>query len=272
MHRTIYVLLLFLFLLGCGDESKEYTKENHEKKANEQEEKEELDDENEEQKIEDEKPSGPTLESIFFNQIEVVDGQPTIVNPENRLALVNKEFALPNDYKPEDLVRPDVRFVFGDEDVEKSYLREEAATALEEMFQEANQNDIFLFAVSGYRSYKRQAALFQNQVDRVGEEQALLVVAQPGTSEHQTGLAIDISSESAGFGLTEEFGTTTEGKWLMENAHRFGFILRYPEGKENITNYIYEPWHYRYVGKEIATEVYENDWTLEEYFENVQEI
>jgi D-alanyl-D-alanine carboxypeptidase len=97
-------------------------------------------------------------------------------------------------------------------------------------------------------------------------------VAIPGSSEHQSGLAMDIASKSTDLNLTEGFAETIEGKWLAENAHRFGFILRYPKGKEAITNYEYEPWHFRYVGEKAATVIYQHDWTLEEYFKEVKKI
>ncbi|MCQ6276614.1 D-alanyl-D-alanine carboxypeptidase family protein [Bacillus sp. V3B] len=213
-----------------------------------------------------------SLEAAFFNDIVQVDGKNIIQNPTNRMVLVNKEFALPDGYRADDLVRPNVRFSFGDEEDDKSLLRIEAADALEEMFEEAETNGLYLFAVSGYRSYERQKMIFDAQVNQVGYEKAALLVAFPGNSEHQTGLSMDISSESNHFGLTEKFGETAEGKWLMENAHRFGFILRYPSGKEEITGYDYEPWHYRYVGEKEATEIYEKDLTLEEFFHIVEKI
>ena len=219
-------------------------------------------------------PSAPklTLEAVFFNEIAQVDGEKIIQNPENKLTLVNKVFALPEDYIPGDLVRPDVEFSFGNQDIEKSYMRQEAASALENMFADAKSQDIHLFAVSGYRSYQRQDDNFHNKVNKIGEEEAAKIVAYPGNSEHQTGLAMDISSQSANFKLTEQFGETPEGKWLMENAHRFGYILRYPKGLETITGYNYEPWHYRYVGLKAAAEIYKNQLTLEEYFNIVEKI
>lgn len=235
--------------------------------------------------IEEERPPTPTeekisipdepaltLEADFFNQVLEVDGKKLIQNPDNPLILVNKVFSLPQDYVPEDLVRPNVEFSFGDKDVEKSYMRKEAALALEEMFEAAASDGIELFAVSGYRSYERQNNNFQNHINRLGETEAIKVSATPGNSEHQTGLAMDISSQSADFLLTEQFGETEEGKWLMENAHHYGFILRYPKGMESITGYNYEPWHYRYVGVEVANEIHDRQMTLEEYFNTVKKI
>jgi D-alanyl-D-alanine carboxypeptidase len=216
--------------------------------------------------------SGLTLEAAYFNDIVEVNGKKEIANPDNMLALVNKVFQLPGDYEPDDLTRPDVTFAFGDQDIEKSYLRKEAADALEKMFQAAKKDGITLYASSGYRSYDRQEAIFQNEINKVGESKASEVVAVPGNSEHQTGLAMDITSQSVQLALSEEFGETKEGKWLQKNAHKYGFILRYPKGREKITGYDYEPWHFRYVGKKAAKVIYEHGWTLEEYFEHVTKI
>jgi zinc D-Ala-D-Ala carboxypeptidase len=211
------------------------------------------------------------LESHFFNDVKVVDGKQVIQNPANILALVNKEFAL-GEYKPADLVRPDVPFVFGNQELEKAYIREEAARELERMFAAAKSEQIFLTAISGYRSYEYQEMLLNREIEQFGKEKAVMAVAPPGQSEHQSGLAIDISSKSNDFQVNIKFGETKEGKWLAENAYKFGFILRYPEDKVDITKYQYEPWHFRYVGLEAAKVIHENDWTLEEYFKNVQKI
>lgn len=224
------------------------------------------------EKSDDQEESPFTLEADYFNKIKVVDGRNIIQNPMNTVSLVNKEYGLPDGYAPDDLVRPNVAFSFGGQDIEKSYMRKEAAEALEKMFAAAKKEGIILYAVSGYRSYDRQTVLFDAEVKRVGEEKAIQAVAYPGNSEHQTGLAMDISSESSNFLLSDDYGKTAEGKWLRENAHRFGFILRYPEGKEKITGYKYEPWHFRYVGEKSAKDIYENDWTLEEYFQLVKKI
>ena len=213
-----------------------------------------------------------TLEAAYFNVIQHADGKNVIQNPQNTMSLVNKVFGLPDNYIPADLIRPNVPFSFGDAKLEKSLMREEAADALEKMFAGAKSDGIELAAVSGYRSYGRQETLFNAEVNKVGEEKALQAVARPGSSEHQTGLTMDISSKTNNFQLNEQFGSTKEGVWLAHNAHKYGFILRYPRGKEGITGYMYEPWHFRYVGIRAASEIYENDWTLEEYFENVKKI
>ncbi|MEI3604162.1 D-alanyl-D-alanine carboxypeptidase family protein [Pseudogracilibacillus sp. SE30717A] len=187
-----------------------------------------------------------------------------VENPYDILVLVNKNYALPNDFEPQDLVVPDVRFPF-EEDDPKKQLRKEAATALENLFEKADQEGIELFAQSGFRSYDRQEAIFAANVERHGEEHANTYSARAGESEHQTGLVMDVTSQSAQFDLTTDFGKTPEGQWVKEHAHEYGFIIRYPEGKENITKYQYEPWHLRYVGEKAAAEIAAADITLEEY-------
>ncbi|WP_243385120.1 M15 family metallopeptidase [Bacillus kexueae] len=222
----------------------------------------------------EEEPVNPDflLESVYFNEVKEVDGKVTIQNPDNILVLVNKDFYLPSDYIPSDLVRPNIPFSFGDLDIPKSYMRAEAAKAVEQLFEAANKDGIQLFGVSAYRPFEYQLGLFNMEVQDKGEEVAAQAVAQPGQSEHQTGLTIDVTSASVQYAITQQFGETKEGKWLAEHAHEFGFIIRYPSGKEEITKYQYEPWHIRYVGIEVASILYKYEITLEEYFHQVKEI
>lgn len=188
----------------------------------------------------------------------------TIENPYDVLALVNKSYSLPDGYEPFDLVVPDVRFPF-DEDDPKKQLRQIAADALEELFKASDEAGVELYAQSGFRSFERQEAIFATNVERHGEEKANTYSARPGESEHQTGLVMDVTSRAIGFTLEIEFEDTEEGKWVRDNAHKYGFIIRYPEGKESITQYQYEPWHLRYVGIEAATDIYNENLTLEQY-------
>ncbi|TSB44792.1 M15 family metallopeptidase [Alkalicoccobacillus porphyridii] len=220
----------------------------------------------------DEQPHDDTtisLPSEYMNQIEEVDGQAIIQNPDNILAFVNHDYLLPSDYIPDDLVIPDVKFSYGYQDTDKSYMREEAAAALEGLFGAAQEEGIELAAVSGYRSYDRQEELYEQAISRSGPEQEF--VAKPGSSEHQSGLAMDVSSSSVNYGLVQEYENTKEGQWLAEHAHHFGFIIRYQKDKEDITGYGYEPWHIRYVG-ESAIEIYESQLVLEEFFDLVEEV
>ncbi len=191
----------------------------------------------ESQEVNEEVDGNYFLEAEFFNETITVDGQAVIQNPENVMVFVNHDFALPAEYAPEELAIPDVAFPF-DGDLEKKYLRPEAAEALEHLFQAAEADGMELFAISGYRSYDRQVAIYDNAINTHGEDQA--VSAIPGHSEHQTGLAMDVSSRSNDFALTEAFEDTAEGQWLADNAHEHGFIIRYPKGKEEITGYDFE--------------------------------
>jgi len=188
----------------------------------------------------------------------------TVHNPDDLLVLVNKNHALPKGYEPKNLVAPNVRFPFT-EDLPKRYMQKRAADAMELMFKAADKDGLELFGQSGYRSYERQVSVFGNNVKNMGEKKANQVSARPGQSEHQTGLTMDITSANVQFRLDQDFGDTDEGKWVRKHAHKYGFIIRYPEGKEAITKYEYEPWHLRYVGKEAAKAIYEKDITFEEY-------
>ena len=146
-------------------------------------------------------------------------------------------------------------------------MRADAAAALEEMFAACKAEiGVTLKAVSGYRSYQRQATIYQNKLDRVKtKEKADQFVARPGASEHQLALPMDVGQKSDDVNLTSSFGRTKGGKWVAENCWRFGFILRYQEGWEDVTGYEYEPWHVRYVGLENARLIHEADMPLETY-------
>lgn len=189
-------------------------------------------------------------------------------DPFSIAVLINKQFALPEDYEPTDLVYPDVHFTFK-EKIEKRMMRKEAAAALEELFAGAEKDGVYLAGVSAYRSHSTQTALFNRYVEKDGEEKAKTYSAVPGHSEHETGLAIDVSGSDGKCAAESCFGDTKEADWLAEHAAEYGFIIRYPEGKEDITGYKYEPWHLRYVGKEISADIAERGITLEEYYDAV---
>lgn len=202
------------------------------------------------------------LLAVFFSSLGSIHATSgTIVtNPTDISVLINKTYQLPQEYVPENLVTPDVEF-----STDSEQLRFVAADALESMFTEAAHDNIELLAASGYRSYDYQLDLYQGYVDEYGEAYANQISAKAGHSEHQTGLAIDVTSPVVGHSLTKEFGDTDAGEWVRENGSEFGFIIRYPEGKEDITGYTYEPWHLRYVGEDIAQHIMNNNLTLEEY-------
>ncbi|HEY4390257.1 MAG TPA: D-alanyl-D-alanine carboxypeptidase family protein [Paenibacillus sp.] len=199
----------------------------------------------------------------------VVEPDKAAASDVNSVAvLVNKEFGLPDDYNPSDLVYPNVRFTFK-EKIEKRMMRSEAAKALENLFDGAEKDGIYLAGVSGYRSHKTQTSLFNRYVQRDGEEKAKTYSAVPGHSEHETGLAIDVSGSDGKCAAEDCFGDTKEADWLAQHASEYGFIIRYPEGQDSITGYKYEPWHIRYVGVDIASEIADRGITLEEYYGSI---
>lgn len=208
------------------------------------------------------------VEIKIFNSLEDnIDTEDVITNADAYDMVVNKTRNLSSDYIPGDLVPlNDIPTVLKNPEINQ--LREVAYDALKELFIKAEEEKSFkLYARSGYRSYNTQDALYNSYVANHGQLEADTFSAKPGQSEHQSGLSIDITCEAMNFQLEDTFFDTAEGKWVADNAHRFGFIIRYPKGKESITGYQYEPWHLRYVGKTLATEIYESQLTIEEYFE-----
>ncbi len=175
------------------------------------------------------------------------------------LVVVNNYNKLDKNYVPKNLVKVNIPFIDSISE-EEEQLEENVALQLEKLVKMASSEGINYLGTSGYRSYKSQKEIYYNRVKSQGLKKANEYVAKPGTSEHQTGLCIDLTNEDRWF-----VEVTKEAKWLKENAHKFGFILRYPKGKEDITGKKFEPWHIRYVGEDIAKYIYENNLTLEEY-------
>jgi zinc D-Ala-D-Ala carboxypeptidase len=189
--------------------------------------------------------------------------KPAASNDKPAIALVNRSNRLDKNFAPKHLTIPNVKFSsYASADVKK--MDAEAALALEDLFKAAKAAGITLLAVSGYRDYEYQNMLYRNKVTAAGKKEADKYVAQPGASEHQTGLAMDVLSNEYG-SLDEGFANTKAYKWLVENSYKFGFIIRYPKGKEGITGYNYEPWHLRQVGIAAASEITQKHLTLEEY-------
>lgn len=168
----------------------------------------------------------------------------------------------PINYAPADMVAANVRHVFN------PLMRPEAAAAIEKMFAAAEAEGAGAMLVqNSYRSYQSQLSVHQNWVNQLGEAGADAQSARAGYSEHQTGWTADVGAYPSTCSITQCFGDTPQGKWLAANAWRFGFIIRYPEGKQAITGYIYEPWHVRYVGTYLSTEMHNTGvQTLEEFF------
>ena len=181
------------------------------------------------------------------------------------LLLANKYLKLDSSYEPSDLEEIDGKyFIDGNSNVR--LLRKEAKEAFEKLSSDSILNGTPVYGQSGYRSYGRQEELFDIAVENDGYEIAINDTAKPGHSEHQTGLTIDVSSTKSGNML--EFENTKSFDWMVNNAHKYGFILRYPKDKSHITGFVYESWHYRYVGIKVATDMHDNypDLTYEEYF------
>ncbi len=181
-----------------------------------------------------------------------------VSEPNDYTVLVNKYSSLASVYEPVDLVQK------GD----NRYLRQSAYKALDEVNKQMQKEGLHVYLVSAYRGYDRQKTLYDNYAAKDGIENADTYSARPGFSEHQTGLAMDVLNVSSYSGDLEDahFENTAEYKWLTENAYKYGLILRFPKGYEDVTGYMYEPWHWRYVGEDVAAFMHENNiTTLEEY-------
>ncbi len=177
-------------------------------------------------------------------------------NVDGTLYLVNRSHMVSSEYVPE-VRKTDVYGM-------SQSMRDDAATALEEMFAAAAEDGVKLSTVSGYRSYSKQNAIHARKVKTNGQEQADRLSAPPGASEHQLGLAMDVAQRGSSQ-LSSGFAGTKAGQWIDANAYRFGFIVRYQQDTEAITGYAYEPWHIRYVGLEYAKEIYESGEPMETY-------
>ena len=176
--------------------------------------------------------------------------------------LVTRTLTIGPSYVPSDLVS--VPLVQNGQ----QYVSSQILDDLVQMFTDASKAGVNLYLVSGYRSYEDQVSLYNYYCDEFGMEHANAIDAVPGASEHQLGLAVDLGDVDRGCELDTCYSETSSASWLEQNAHKYGFILRYPEGKEDITGVIYSPWHYRYVGQELATLLTTKNQTMEEFFEN----
>ena len=187
----------------------------------------------------------------------------SIDDPNSIWLVVNKTRPLnPENFEPGDLVDVPIPHTWNPR------LRQEAADAVITLFATASaEAGLTLASNSAYRSYDSQVSVYNQDVAANGQAFADTSTARPGTSEHQTGLAIDIGASSGNCSLSTCFGDTAEGQWLAANAWRFGFLLRYPADKTDITGYAFEPWHYRYIGADLSTEMHNTGvGTLEEFF------
>lgn len=194
--------------------------------------------------------------------------QYSLDNPASIWVVANKKRPLqPTSYAPDDLVVPNVP-LRGNITGNEKFMRKEAAAALEALVAAATTQGLRFNLQSGYRSYGFQSSLYNRYVQQQGQAVADTQSARPGHSEHQTGLAVDVGNAGNPECAVEQcFANTSEGKWLAENAYTYGFIIRYPQGKDAVTGYIYEPWHLRYVGTALANEMHATgSTTIEEFF------
>lgn len=186
----------------------------------------------------------------------------TITNPDEILTLVKAGFYLENSYEPSDLVEAPMPIA---PDCGNPLVRQVVADALQQMYEDAKAEGLSLVFNSGYRSYTVQAQTYQDFETRYGGLYASQYVALPGASEHQTGLGVDLTSQSVVDGTRITFGDTAEYKWVLANAAKYGFINRYPESTSDLTGIAHEPWHFRYVGVEVAQEITDANITFEQY-------
>ncbi len=195
-------------------------------------------------------------------------GQFSLTDPTSIWVVVDKLRPLnPTHYAPTDLVVPAVTLA-GNASDQNMHLRQASAGALEAMFAAANKQGLKLMLVSGYRSYSYQTTVYNNYVKQLGRTAADQQSARPGYSEHQTGFAADVAPASGHCSVEQCFADTPEGEWLAANSYKYGFIIRYTKGKQAVTGYEYEPWHIRYIGKALATEMHnQHVLTLEEFFD-----
>ena len=179
-------------------------------------------------------------------------------NKYTNTVLANKFYYLGSDYVPKDLTTINKEYTS-----DKKQMTKEAALAFESMAKDAKKSGYNIRAVSTYRSYSYQTSLYENYAKSDGKEKADTYSARAGYSEHQTGLAVDVDNTKVSY---TKFGNSIEFGWMKENCYKYGFILRYTKETEFITGYMNEPWHYRYVGKEIAKYIHDNPMTYEEYY------
>ena len=184
-----------------------------------------------------------------------IDSEESDIN-KDYLVLVNKYNFLKSDYEPIDLEEISDKFNKGN----NNRLRKEARVNFESMCEDASKDGINIYSSSAYRTYNSQVVIYDYNLRVKGKENADRVSARPGYSEHQSGLCVDVNV------ISKDFANTLEYDWLVNNSYKYGFILRYPKDKERLTGYSFEPWHYRFVGKDVAYKIKKLDITFDEYY------
>lgn len=209
--------------------------------------------------------SSSTSQQTNKNTVAFDKSKYSIDDPDSIWIIVNKKRPISTTFIPSNLVTPDVKRDSSDSDAEQQ-VRKEVGSSIESMFADAKKEGLDLMLASGYRSAALQKTYYDGYVARDGQAAADRYSARPGTSEHQTGLAFDVARGDRKCYLEICFADTPEGKWLAANAYKYGLVLRYQNGKEDITGYQYEPWHFRYVGTALAEQINKSGQTLEEFF------
>ena len=207
------------------------------------------------------------LSALELNKELLVVSQFTLYADTSKgiLLLMNKYLKLSENYEPDDLEEISSKyFIYGNTAVRR--MRKEAKEAFEMLSEASIANGTPVYGQSAYRPYSMQEKLYKNAVSSMGQKQADIDTARPGHSEHQTGLTIDVSSTKNGNMLY--FDSSSSFTWMKENAYKYGFILRYTKELENITGFMYESWHYRYVGVKVATDMHDNypELSYDEYY------
>ncbi len=207
----------------------------------------------------------PTV--IVVEEAPVVTPEPTMdpsvfTDVNSYLVVANKKHKLPDGYEPRDLKSV---ADYGGHATIAPLMREEVAKAVGDMTAAAREDGVYLTISSAYRGESYQASLYNGYVGQYGVATADTISSRPGYSDHQTGLAADFV-EGGDADFNDRFEGTASGQWLAKHAYEYGFILRYPKDKDAITGYTYEPWHFRYIGKEYAKEIFDSGLSFEEYF------
>lgn len=185
---------------------------------------------------------------------------------DENLIQVNRNKSLPADYVPQDLINISGLV----KTIGVVCIKQEATSYLKQMFDDASKQNIALAVTSGFRRPEIQSILYKLWLVIEGQK-GKEGIAEPLYSEHQLGTTVDLSGKSIGYSsASDKFDGTIEGVWLKQNAHIYGFVMSYPEGKQQITGYIYEPWHYRFVGIEAAKQIFDTQISVEEYFSSLQ--
>lgn len=186
----------------------------------------------------------------------------SVSNPDDYMVLLNKFRKLTSEYKPNDLFWINNKKI---QTTKRVRLRQEVAEALYKLAESASKKNLNIIITSGFRSYNEQARVFMRWAHKYGTENAVLFSALPGHSQHQLGTTVDITTPEIITGEITDFSKTKEFNWLKKNAEKFGFVMPYQKGKEDITGYVFEPWHYRYIGVEKAKELKKMKSSLDEY-------